>query len=547
MARSSVNPRRRGFRVLHLFFSLVISFMLQYLRARLAGRAYNFFEDSVHNRRRAIRIRDTALQMGGVLIKVGQFLSSRVDLLPTEYIEELALLQDEVPGVPFPAIRAVVEESLGGPLNAFFAQFDETPVAAASLGQVHRALLPTGETVAVKVQRPHMAEIVDADLAALRYVVGWLDRHTPIGKRANLPLILREFEETLTLELDYQAEGHHAERLATMFAGNSQIAIPRIYWSRSAGRVLSLQYMRGIKVTDFAAMERAGIDRRDTAEILMRAYLKQVVEMGFFHADPHPGNILVRPGPTIVLLDFGMVGDISPVMRDNLRRVFLGVVRRDFDEILTALTKLGFIPTGADRYVLRQALAWTIETFYEMSFAELQAVEPRLVLDRLQHVFYTQSVQIPAYFAFLGRALGTLSGLCTSLDPSFQFVTVAEPFARRLIAPSPAKVVRQAIREVRTVVASVYALPRLSQAVLDRVEDGSYEVKQPIEDAVQSVRRLERAMSRVLYAVLSSAFLVTAVLTLRTHLGFLALLPLIVAVVLLLNILVSARRSRVRR
>jgi predicted unusual protein kinase regulating ubiquinone biosynthesis (AarF/ABC1/UbiB family) len=399
----------------------------------------------------------------------------------------------------------------------------------------------------VKVQRPHMPEIVDADLTSLRYIVRWLDRHTPIGKRANLPLILREFEETLTLELDYQAEGHHAERLATMFAGNSQIAIPRIYWSHSADRMLSLQFMRGIKITDFGAMEIAGIDRRETAEILMRAYLKQVVEVGFFHADPHPGNILVRPGPVIVLLDFGMVGDISPAMRDNLRRVFLGVVRRDFDEILVALTKLGFIPTNADRHVLRQALAWTIDTFYEMSFAELQAVDPQLVLDRLQEVFYTQSVQIPAYFAFLGRALGTLSGLCTSLDPSFQFVTVAEPFARRLIAPSPAAVVRQAIQEVRTVIGSVYALPRLSQAVLDRVEDGSYEVKQPIEEAVQSVRRLERSVSRVLYAVLSSAFLVTAVLTLRTHLGFLALVPLAVAAVLLINILLSARRSRVRR
>lgn len=547
MTRSPVNARRRGFKVLHLFFSLVVSFALQYLRARLAGHAYNFFEDSVHNRRRAIRIRNTALQMGGVLIKVGQFLSSRVDLLPTEYIEELSLLQDEVPGVPFADIRAVVEESLGAPLDVSFAEFDEAPVAAASLGQVHRARLPTGEVVAVKVQRPHMAAIVAADLAALRYIVGWLDRHTPIGKRANLPLILREFEETLTLELDYQAEGHHAERIATMFAGNPQVVVPHVYWSHSAGRVLSLQFMRGVKVTDFEAMEAAGIDRGETAEILMRAYLKQVVEVGYFHADPHPGNILVRPGPTVVLLDFGMVGDISPAMRDNLRRVFLGVVRRDFDEILGALTKLGFIPTNADRRVLKQALAWTIDTFYEMSFAELQAVDPRLVLDRLQDVFYTQSVQIPAYFAFLGRALGTLSGLCTALDPSFQFVTVAEPFARRLIAPSAGQVVRTAIQEIRTVVASVYALPRLSATLLDRVEDGSYELKQPVEDAVQSVRRLERAITRVLYAVLASAFLVAAVLTLRTHLAQLALVPFLIAIVLLLNMLFSARRNRLKR
>lgn len=547
MSRDPVNPRRRGYKVLRLFFSLVASFLLQYVRARVTGHTYNFFEDSVHNRRRAIRIRNTALEMGGVLIKVGQFLSSRVDLLPTEYIEELSLLQDEVPGVPFPEIQSVLEESLGGPLRSFFAQFDELPLAAASLGQVHRALLPTGETVAVKVQRPHMREIVDADLAALRYIVGWLDRHTPIGKRADLPLILREFEETLTLELDYQAEGHHAERLATMFADNPQISIPRVFWSHSRGRVLTLQFMRGIKVTDFTALEEAGIDRRQTAEILMRAYLKQVVEVGFFHADPHPGNILVRPGPTIVLLDFGMVGDISPPMRDNLRRVFLGVVRRDFDEILDALSKLGFIPSQADRYVLKRALAWTIDTFYEMSFAELQAVDPRLVLDRLQDVFYTQSVQIPAYFAFLGRALGTLSGLCTALDPSFQFVTVAEPFARRLIAPSPREVVRQVIREVRTVAADVYSLPRLSRSLLDRVEDGSYDIKQPIDDAVQQVRRLERTITRMVLAILFAAFLLTTGLILRTQLPLLAVVPAVLAAFLLLNIFFSAWRARLNR
>ncbi len=544
MARNPVNPRKRVYKVLRLFFSLVLSFLLQYLRARLSGRSYNFFADTTHNRRRAARIRNAAIEQGGVLIKVGQFLSSRVDLLPTEYIEELALLQDEVPGVPFVEIQPVVEESLGDALDVLFAEFDPVPIAAASLGQVHRAILPTGETVAVKVQRPHMHEIVAADLTAIRYIVRWLDRHTVIGKRADLPLILREFEDTLTLELDYHAEGHHAERLAIMFAGVPRVSIPRIFWSHSRDRVLCLQFMRGIKVTDFQALESAGIDRSETAEILMQAYLRQVLEAGFFHADPHPGNILVRPGPTVVFLDFGMVGDISPPMRDDIRRVFLGIVRKNFDEVISALTRLGFVPPGADRAVLKRALSWTVETFYEMSFAELRAVDPRLVLDRLQDVFYTESVRIPANFAFLGRALGTLSGLCTSLDPSFQFVTVAEPFARRLVTPKPSEVVKQVIGEVREIVTIAYALPRLSRGALERVQSGEISFEHRLTDIARSLDRLERAASRIMYGLLVTAFLLAGALIFRSHYSLFAAGAFLISLIFLVNIFVPFRRGR---
>ncbi|PZR99431.1 MAG: ABC transporter, partial [Chloroflexi bacterium] len=278
--------RTRNYRILRLFFGLVLSFTLQYLRARLSGRSYDFFADSSRNRRRAIKIRTTALDMGGVLIKVGQFLSSRVDLLPTEYIEELALLQDEVPAVPFERIRAKVEHDLQAPLASLFTTFDPTPVAAASLGQVHRATLPTGETVAVKVQRPNIGSVVEADLDALRYIVGWLNRHTPLPRKADLPLILREFEDTLRLELNYHREGHHAERLSVAFKDDPRLVVPRVYWSHSGGDVLTLQFMAGTKITDLAGLERQGISRSLVAETLMRAYLKQVLVDGFFHADP---------------------------------------------------------------------------------------------------------------------------------------------------------------------------------------------------------------------------------------------------------------------
>lgn len=546
MKPPTIHRRRRVFTILRLFFGLVADFLFQYARARIAGRPYDFFQDSQHNRKRATRIRETALSMGGLLIKVGQFLSSRVDLLPREYIEELALLQDEVPSVPFDQIRAIVEAELGAPIDQLFPQFERDPIAAASLGQVHAGRTPSGARVAVKVQRPGIAQIVDADLFALRYIVGWLDRHTPIGRRVNLKLVLREFEDTLRLELDYRREAHHAERFAVLFHESTEVLIPRIYWSRTTTRVLCMQFMEGIKVTDFADLDRAGISRSVVAEILLRAYLVQIVEDGFFHADPHPGNILVRPGPQVVLLDHGMVGEISPQVRENLRRIFLAAVRRDYEQILVSLDRLGFVPPTADVSALRRVVAWAIDTFYDMSFAELQAVDPVAVLDRLQEVIYTESVRIPPNFAFLGRALGTLSGLCTALDPSFQFTTVAEPFARRLIAESRGidGIFGQVRAEARSLASTAYALPYLARGALERVQQGELDFHRELGDVVSSLERVERAMRRLLHGLMLAAFLLAGAILFPTHFRILSWGAFAISLVLLISVFSPFRRGR---
>lgn len=544
----TTNLRQRNLQILRLFFGLLADYLFQYLKARLTLQSYDFFADELRNRARAVRIRQVALQMGGVLIKVGQFLSSRVDVLPPEYIEELALLQDEVPGVPFDAVQSVITESFGQPAEALFRHIDQQPVAAASLGQVHRAVLPTGEVVAVKVQRPGIDAVVEADLRTFRIIVRWMNRLAPVRRRVDLPLILREFEDTLRLELDYHSEAHHAERLAVIFYENAHIVVPRIYWSHTRGRVITMQYMSGIKVSDYDTLEHEGISRGVTAEILMRAYLRQVLQVGFFHADPHPGNILVRPGPIVVFLDFGMVGFISPRMLRDIRSVFLGIVQRDYDAVLDALDRLGFIPTTADRRVLKAALVWVVNTFYEMSFAELAAVHPQEVLDRLQDVFYTESFRIPANFAFLGRALGTLSGLCTALDPSFQFVTVAEPFARGLI--SGGRGVRGLFEtltsEARSLAETGYRLPDLTRRALERVDEGEFEFRHDIAEVSLAVGRLEKIIRRLLFALLVSGFLVTGALTYRTHYQFIGVAAFALAVIfMILAFLPVRRRARV--
>ena len=545
MSKTHTGRRRRSFKILRLFFSFVLSFFLEYVLSRLGGRSYDFFADSDRNRERAIRIRTTALELGGVLIKVGQFLSSRVDLLPPEYIEELALLQDEVPGVPYEAIRIAAETELGGPLDRFYSSFTPEPLAAASLGQVHLATLKTGQTVAVKVQRPDIGEIVEADLGSLRYIVSWLERFTTVRRRIDLSAVLVEFEQTLRLELDYIAEGHHAERIAVMFADEPTILVPRVYWSHSTARLLTLQYMWGTKVTDFRALDQQNISRPQVAQILTRAYFKQVLEVGFFHADPHPGNIAVRPGPVVVLLDFGMVGEITPGMRDNIRRIFLGVIRRDFEEVLVAAERLGFVTSAADRRSLKRALTWIVDTFYEMSLGDLQGVDPRYVLNQLQDVLFSESLRVPPNFAFLGRALGTLVGLATALDPSFQFVEVAEPYARGLIGERRGVVpmLQSLGREARSFGAAAYSLPYLTQAALIDVQGVERDITQRIDTVSRSMDRLETSVRRILYGLLVLTLLFAASTVLHRVPAF-TTLAFAVSTVLLVAALMPRRRRR---
>jgi predicted unusual protein kinase regulating ubiquinone biosynthesis (AarF/ABC1/UbiB family) len=545
MSKPITGRRRRSIKILRLFFSFVFGFFFEYVLSRLGGRPYDYFADSDRNRSRARQIRTTALEMGGVLIKVGQFLSSRVDLLPPEYIEELSLLQDEVPSVPFSEIRLAAEKELGGALERFYSEFSEAPLAAASLGQVHRATLHTGHSVAVKVQRPNIEEIVEADLGSLRYIVGWLERFTSIRRRVDLSAVLVEFEDTLRLELDYIAEGHHAERIAVMFSDDPRIAVPRVFWSHSTARLLTLQYMWGTKVTDFASLEHQGISRALVAEILIQAYLKQVMEVGFFHADPHPGNIAVRPGPVVVLLDFGMVGEITPAMRENLRKVFLGVIRRDFEEVLVAAERLGFITSGADRRSLKRALAWMVDTFYEMSLGDLQEIDPRYVLSELQDVLFSESLRVPANFAFLGRALGTLVGLATALDPSFQFVEVAEPYARSLVVDRKGVVatLHSVAREARNLSATAYSLPYLTQAALMDVRSIEADFGRRIESVTRSMERLETSVRRILYGLLVLTLLFAASTVLHRVPVF-TTVAFAISTILLIAALMPRRRKR---
>src|SRR5215831_4497428 len=287
-----------------------------------------------------VRFRETAIKLGGLLIKLGQFLSARADLLPEEALAVLATLQDEVPAEPFSHVVSVIEEELGKPIDHLFSSIETSATAAASLGQVHKAALASrGEVVAVKVQRPNIEQLVRMDLGSLKFVIRVITRFVNTGSLIDLKGIYREFERTVFEEIDFVAEAANCKRFKEMFQDDPSIYIPEVHEEYTTRRILVLEWIDGIKINDYEALEAAGIDRLEVANRTVQAYFHQFFNEGFFHADPHPGNIFVKPGisgdqPIIEFVDFGMVGSITSIMKKSLRALFLAFLTRDSETIV---------------------------------------------------------------------------------------------------------------------------------------------------------------------------------------------------------------------
>lgn len=436
--------------------------------------------------------RRTAVEMGGLLIKLGQFLGARADLLPPEALAELASLQDEVQPEPFDVIASAIEQEYAVPLHEVFLSIEHAPAGSASLGQVHRATLRDGRVVALKIQRPGIERIVRVDLQALRLtlnVVRWL---VPAADRVvDLRALYREFSRTVFEELDYQREGRNAERFARIFEDDPLIVVPRVYWEHSTRQALALEWIDAIKITDLAGLDRAGLDRSELARQLADSYFRQVFDAGFFHADPHPGNIfaipiLGSPGKArLVFLDFGMMGVITPRARHGLRACFTGTLQNDAPLFLDGLEELGFIGEDADRNALEQAISALLARFTGVPMSQLGQISPDEALHDVGDTLYDQPFRLPAEFAFFGRAVGMLAGLTASLTPNFNFLEVAAPYAKKLMgdgdgvidgllsllgASSVEDLALSSVREALALARSLSRLPRQLERVLIKIE-----------------------------------------------------------------------------
>lgn len=394
---------------------------------------------SQRRKRHARWVTQQLLRLGPTFIKVGQSLSTRVDLLRKETIDALATLQDRVPAFDIAEAREILTRELGGPPEDVLAWFDPQPLAAASLGQVHRARLVTGEDIVLKIQRPRLVQTFLTDLAILRRFAQWLEKSTELARGREWVGVVDAFGQTLFEEIDYRREGKNAERFVEAFRNKPPepgivIVIPAIYWHYTTATVLAMAYAPGIKINDVKALHKAGLPCDRLALAILKAYFQQLLVDGAFHADPHPGNIAIRPSDSaIILYDFGMVGIIDNRMRLKIVETFLNIVQKKPDDIMNNLLELDMIAPNADLDVIRQVIVWALDNYYDTPHDQLNFEQ---LTDEMAELMYAHPFKLPPSFTNMIRALLTLEGVATTLHPSIRFMGVAVDYAQTYLMKS---------------------------------------------------------------------------------------------------------------
>ena len=513
-------------------------------------------ESSRERRMRVLaqRFHVLAVELGGLMIKVGQFMSSRLDVLPPEITTELAGLQDEVPPVPIAEIRALAEAELGVPLSRAFASFDDTPLAAASLGQAHRARLSEADAidagfdeVVVKVQRPGIDQVVATDLAALRRVAGWLRRIRFIADRVDAPALVEEFAQTSLEEIDYLHEAAAAERFAENFAHDPRVDAPLVAWERTTRRVLTLSDVTAIKINDIDALRAAGIDPSDVARVFAEVMFDQLFTHGFVHADPHPGNIFVTPHRAggagmpgassatsassassvpgevhpawrLTFIDFGMMAEVPEGIRRGLRTLFIAAASRDGKGMVAAAQEIGVLMPSAENRELERALSALFARFGGMGFAELRDVDPREFQGfavEFGDTMRSLPVQLPEGLLLLIRAVSLTSGMCSGLDPQFNIWESIEPYATRLLADESGNLVQDFAQQAVSNAGVLWRLPKRIDDLVTRIDEGSVTF-----DTSRIERRLDRIdglIRRGVSGLLFAALLIGGALVLAVN------------------------------
>ncbi|MBN6188327.1 AarF/ABC1/UbiB kinase family protein [Aneurinibacillus sp. BA2021] len=433
--------------------------------------------------RQAREYKRTALKLGGLLIKMGQFLSTRADIMPRAFTVELTDLTDRVPPIPWEKSRAIIEQELNQPISDVFMSLSERPVASASIGEVYKGQLHSGEKVALKVQRAGIEKIIDADFAATRVVVRLARRFTRFGKTMDLHALYRELERTISRELDFRKEHAHAKRFAQMYETNPAIQVPRYYEEWMTRRILVMEWVEGAKVVDHAFLDRHQIDRTVLVQRLTDLFLQQVLMYGFFHADLHPGNVFIRPDGTIVLLDFGMVGEIKQEARRHIQTLIQAVVLKDYDLMVQALDALQFLTPQADREQVKIALQVGLEMYFTRAFEELDDEMIEEIQLQIQDFVQTQPIQLPAEYAFLGRAVSTVVGVITTIKPDVDFLEVGRPVVSQWLNQQETKQDnrRIAFQLVRDVAREMAALPRQINRYIDISAEKEYRERKSAE------------------------------------------------------------------
>ncbi|XHX78046.1 MAG: ABC1 kinase family protein [Stenomitos frigidus ULC029] len=460
-----------------------------------------------HRNRRAQWLVGTLLDLGPTFIKIGQALSTRGDLLPSEYIQALGQLQDRVPEFGADEAIAIIESELGSPLYTLYRDFDRNPIAAASLGQVHKARLHTGEEIVIKVQRPGLDTLFDLDLRVLRRLLRFSQRYLPWTQEYDLEAIYDEFALVLYQEIDYVQEAINADRFRYNFRDHARIVAPKVYPKYTTKKVLTMDYVPGIKINDRQSLEAIGINVKEINQLGICSYLKQLLQDGFFQADPHPGNMSVSPDGCLIFYDFGMMAEVKSIDKDQMVRTFFAVLRKDTDQVIHTLTTMGLIEPVSDMAPIRRVMGFVLERFTEKPIA-LQ--EFSQVKQEVSALFAQQPFRLPAKMTFILKALTTLDGVARDLDPHYSLLESAKPFVKSITVAKGqsggigfGELTKQAREYITYRLRQPSATDRLIQRLEERLEQGEVELRSRSLETDRAIKTINLALKNLTYACLT--------------------------------------------
>jgi predicted unusual protein kinase regulating ubiquinone biosynthesis (AarF/ABC1/UbiB family) len=456
--------------------------------------------------RRAQWLVGTLLELGPTFIKIGQALSTRADLLPLEYVSALGQLQDRVPQFSTAEAIAIVESELGNSIHTLYRDFDHFPIASASVGQVHKARLHTGEDVVVKVQRPGLETLFNLDFEVLHRLLRFFYRYVPWTRKYELEAIYHEFFNLLYQEIDYVHEGKNADRFRQSFIGYPRIIVPKIYWRYSTKKVLTLEYLPGIKIDDRQTIEACGINPKEIIQLGICCYLKQMLQDGFFQSDPHPGNMAVSQDGSLIFYDFGTMTEVKSIAKDQMVKTFFAILRKDTDEVVNTLTYMGLIEPMADMTPVRRLIAFILDKFTEKPI-ELQAFDQ--MRSEIYLMFEQQPFRLPAQMTFILKSLTTLDGVARTLDPEYNLLAASKPFIKSLVVSKEGKgnVVGELARQARNFIKHRWQQPTTAEVLIRRlearIEQGELEVRVRSVESDRTLKRINLAIKSLIYACLT--------------------------------------------
>lgn len=464
------------------------------------------------------RLRLALAELGPTFVKLGQVLSTRHDLLPLTYITELSKLQDMAPSFPYQEVEAQILQELGQDVASLFAEFDPVPLAAASIAQVHAARLPSGERVAVKMRRPGIVEVIETDIDVMMGLAMLAERHIP-GLDLYDPVgVVKEFARTIRREMDLSREGHTIEKFADNFKDAPDLYFPKIHWEHTGKSILTLEYIDGIKVSDLDALQRAGLDQKAIAKTGAETFLRMVMEHGFFHGDPHPGNVLILPGNVICLLDYGMVGRLDAKLRAYLADILMAIVKRDVDEIISILLYSGEIAESLDVRMLRRDISEFIDSYYELPLEEIEV--SKMFMEFIE-ISATYHIKLQPDLILLAKALVTVEGMGRILDPHFDMMSILRPYVEHAVKDrfSPSQIGKDLSEIAMSYVNMTRTLPRDIKEIISRINRNKFKIDLEHRGLDHFIRELDKSANRLSSSLIIAALIVGSSIVMQVDKG----------------------------